>query len=231
MPTSGEALDLGELEFTKGLSIAGRLAAAAGEELPSGVRLILGRDPAWDLIEMTADAEGKFSIEGLPPESYEIQIIAKGYEVDESRLELQRLDLSSIGLRLDESQSDVVVPLVRATSPDPEQSDPNVNLDGGNQTLAGIVVDPQGRPVAGATVSAQLAYSYQPLSFRPGRSQPWMDTDAAGRFEISDLPDAPIQLMVYRRSPKGGRIVFPAKAWPSMNASDLRIIYDPELQH
>jgi|GEM_PF-1903028 len=63
-----------------------------------------------------------------------------------------------------------------------------------NRFLHGIVVDPQGRPVAGVTVSFENDRSE--LHNRDGC---WfMNTDATGRFELNGLPQGEISVMAYR---------------------------------
>jgi len=105
---------------------------------------------------------------------------------------------------------------------------PDVNLVSRGQSLRGVVVDPQGRPVSGITVSASLADGRM-LSRPPTGPVPWTSTGGDGRFELSQLPDEPIKLMAYRANAQGGRIRFPAKALPALNQQDVRIVLDPRL--
>jgi hypothetical protein len=107
---------------------------------------------------------------------------------------------------------------------------PDLNLRKLTQSLSGIVVDPDGNPVAGATVSAQLRDGYTSIS-RSSRSgpPPWTETDKEGRFKLQQLPDEPLALMAYIRSKEGGRIRFPAKVNVELNQKDIRIVLDPSL--
>jgi hypothetical protein len=110
----------------------------------------------------------------------------------------------------------------------PEIELPDVLLVSRGQSLGGMVVDPQGRPVSGITVSASLADGRM-LSRPPTGPVPWTKTDEDGRFELSQLPDELIELIAYRANPQGGRIRFPAKARPTLNQQDVRIVLDPKL--
>ncbi len=103
---------------------------------------------------------------------------------------------------------------------------PDAVLIGRGQTLQGIVVDPDGKPVPGVSVSASIAGG--PSLARPRTGPPpWTKTNDEGKFTLSQLPDRPIELMAYIANPKGGRIRFPAKASPKRDQRDIRIIYDP----
>jgi len=106
---------------------------------------------------------------------------------------------------------------------------PDVHLVTRNQSLRGVVVDPQGKPVAGATVSCSLARTGDSLSRPPMGPVPWTKTDEEGRFELTMLPDEPIRLMVYIANPKGGVIRYASHADPKMNQQDIEILFDPDL--
>jgi protocatechuate 3,4-dioxygenase beta subunit len=107
---------------------------------------------------------------------------------------------------------------------------PDVNLITRNQTLRGVVVDPQGKPVPGITISARIADKGRGSIHGPVRNfQPWPNTGADGKFEIARLPDEPIELMAYRANPKGGRILYPVNFRARLNQQDIRIVFDVTL--
>ncbi len=106
---------------------------------------------------------------------------------------------------------------------------PDAELKSNGQSLAGVVIDPDGNPVEGITVVARLASGMNLSRPRDG-PPPWTDTDRHGRFKLTHLPDEPISLMAYKANPAGGRIRYPSHASPEMNAQDIRIVFDPELQ-
>lgn len=106
---------------------------------------------------------------------------------------------------------------------------PDVKLRKLSQSIAGMVVDPDGKPVKGAAVSAQLrngASLTRPQSGPP----PWTQSDYQGRFQLKELPDEPLAIMAYMPNPKGGRIRSPAKLNVDQNQQDVRIVLDPSLQ-
>lgn len=91
------------------------------------------------------------------------------------------------------------------------------------------MVDPQGKPVAGITVSPQLGNGQ--FLFRSSLSGPpsWTTTDDQDRFALQQLPEQPIQLMAYRANPRGGRVLYPSIVRPWLNQQDIRILLDPTL--
>jgi protocatechuate 3,4-dioxygenase beta subunit len=106
---------------------------------------------------------------------------------------------------------------------------PDVRLFRPTQTLAGIVVDPDGKPVAGVTVSAQLKNGSS-LSRSGSNPPPWTETGADGTFRITHLPEQSLQLMAYIRSKGDDQgIRYPARVECSLNQQDIRILLDPSL--
>jgi protocatechuate 3,4-dioxygenase beta subunit len=97
-----------------------------------------------------------------------------------------------------------------------------------DQKLSGQVIDPDGNPVAGATVSANMADGRR-LSRFEDYPPPWDKSDENGRFQITHLPIESIRLMAYLPPKRGNTIEFPAHVTPELNEEDIRIILDPSL--
>jgi beta-lactamase regulating signal transducer with metallopeptidase domain/protocatechuate 3,4-dioxygenase beta subunit len=65
-----------------------------------------------------------------------------------------------------------------------------------DREVRGIVVDPHGKPIAGAYVGYQRPD--RPILTPPQSPYRWnQDTDASGRFQLTGLPRGPIRLMAY----------------------------------
>jgi len=107
---------------------------------------------------------------------------------------------------------------------------PDVNLLKLTQSIAGVVVDPDGKPVQGATVTVQLRSGEHLARMTQSGPPPWTESDHQGRFQLKELPDEPLSIMAYFANPKGGRIRFPAKLNVDMNQQDIRIVLDPSLR-
>jgi beta-lactamase regulating signal transducer with metallopeptidase domain/protocatechuate 3,4-dioxygenase beta subunit len=96
-----------------------------------------------------------------------------------------------------------------------------------DKSVSGIVVDPDGKPVAGALVSADLQSGGNiPRAFlqHPTRSD--------GKFVIRGVPNLPLRLTAYMQAaanPNGGRIYFPAHVDAEPGQTDVRILLDPKL--
>lgn len=98
-----------------------------------------------------------------------------------------------------------------------------------DQTVSGIVVDPDGNPVEGATIAASDRSTRRPISLTRGESTV---TDKDGRFTMRHLPNAPLSLMAFFRSPPevtDRTIRFPGNADADPGDTDVRIILDPKL--
>ena len=87
---------------------------------------------------------------------------------------------------------------------------PDAHLLTRNQSLRGIVVNPDGKPVPGITVSASLA-SGEMLSRPQVGPPPWEETDEQGQFSLELLPDKPIKLMAYKANPAADAFATPLR--------------------
>ena len=110
---------------------------------------------------------------------------------------------------------------------------PDAVLSTNCQSLSGIVVDLEGNPVAGYSVSARLADSARAHGIGLSRPQngppPWTTSDKNGRFELTYLPDKPLKLMTYKANPKGGRIHYANMQEVKLNDKEIRIVVDTKL--
>jgi beta-lactamase regulating signal transducer with metallopeptidase domain len=104
---------------------------------------------------------------------------------------------------------------------------PEVNLLKLNQSIAGVVVAPDGKPVEGATVSVQLRSGQHLPRMTDSGPPPWTKSDDQGRFQLRELPDAPLSIMAYFANPKGGPIRFLTKLDVERDQQDIRIVLDP----
>ena len=109
VPASGQSRDLGKLSVSKPVSISGKLVRADGQPMSSSTKLVLGRDPAWDLISFPINEDGTFSIDGLPPETYEIRVAGRGLELVADKIPYQLLSPQSFGVLVTSSVKDLVI--------------------------------------------------------------------------------------------------------------------------
>ncbi|MBI2480618.1 MAG: carboxypeptidase regulatory-like domain-containing protein [Planctomycetia bacterium] len=166
------------------------------------------------------------------------RVIASAVTDENGRYELRGLqpgDMYNIGVHPPFPSADPAwryqLPYLQtlATDAKGEVKLPDMRLSRLTQTLAGIVVDPDGKPVSGATVSAMLKDGGS-LSSSRTVPPPRAETGADGRFRLTQLPEQPLLLMAYIR-PKGPdkSIRFPARVECKLNQQDVRILLDPSL--
>lgn len=112
VPADHKERDLGTLALVPALHLRGKFQLAPDQTMPDSAKLTVGRDPAWDLISIPVEPDGSFEVLGLPPESYELSLRAKGLKIDPKRLKFQTIeDGDSFGLRLEKSLDNVLIPL------------------------------------------------------------------------------------------------------------------------
>ncbi len=200
-----------ELTLKPGVSLTGRVLK--GETPRANVNMRLYRLIAGTLVlyaERNNDAAGRYRIAGLQPgDQYAFEIadpdglIAPGWDHQQPFFQTVPVGKAEIAL-------------------------PDVKLATRGQSLRGVVVDPDGKPVARVKIFASLTDGRRLIVDGDGPPS-WTETDASGLFQLQQLPDEPIELTAYRQNPDGVAIRFPAKARPALNQQNIRILLDPSL--
>jgi hypothetical protein len=188
---SGLVKDLGTLETRKGLSLSGQVVMPDGAPVPADLKLSLGRDPAWDLIELPVDTTGRFEITDLPSEGYEVHMMSAGWGVDLSQMPFQPIRENTFALYLDRSREDLRIALRPSTEESPariQKARPKLvrSMDdsSGVQVTCRILRDAM--PVEGTTVSLERFQQDGGNRWKSvGRSS--KKTDAEGRFRFEGL--------------------------------------------
>ncbi|TWU46038.1 Dioxygenase [Novipirellula aureliae] len=231
----GSTLDLGVLEAAKGVTISGAIKVSGQSALPDAIAITLDRMPAWDLIEVPVDDDGRFEMTNLPPETYEVRLKVKGFALDHEKMNYQLIDSTTIAVRLDKSIEDIDVwmrPLdADETALDQQSSAERLSRDAtGNQKLSGIVVDVHGQPVPNLKLTPKQSV-WGPVFNRFSKR-----TKSDGSFSFEGLPDVPLELFFYndnvRGYPLGDQLVsalYPGLFRCKLNQSDIRIVYDSQL--
>jgi protocatechuate 3,4-dioxygenase beta subunit len=208
-----------DLAITSATSLRGRVVQ--GGEPVAGVKIELHRSPPAGAGEedvrfrlagqTNTDAEGKFHLNGLEKgDRYYVTIAPRAdAEVRDWRYSMPYSHTVEV-----ENGSTIELP--------------DAEFKRNGQTLAGVVVDPDGNPVAGVQVSLRFA-SGRSLARSANGPPPWMTTDAEGRFRLTHLPDEPLSILAYKSNPAGGRIAHPVQLTPAMNDDAIRIVFDPSL--
>lgn len=166
-----------------------------------------------EIANATTDADGRYRLSGLKAgDSYQITMSPPFVAADPA----WQHQMPWIPKLSDDAADEFVLP--------------DVNLRKLTQKLAGRVVDLDGKPVSGATVSAMLRDGRESIPrTHISAPPPWTKTDEEGRFKLQQLPDEPLALMAYIPPKGGGVIRFPAKVNVELNQQDIRIVLDPSL--
>jgi hypothetical protein len=75
----GGSTDLGDLPLTATHRIDGRVVLTDGKPVPEKTRITIGREKAWDWVEVEIGRDGRYSARGIPPEPVSISLRVKGY--------------------------------------------------------------------------------------------------------------------------------------------------------
>jgi hypothetical protein len=103
--------DLGMLDVVPALQLHGQLELPEGQSAPAHAKLSVERDPAWDLISVDIQKDGRFEIGGLPPEVYQLRLVTPGLEIDSSRLNYQSTGPNQFAIALKDSLDDLKIPV------------------------------------------------------------------------------------------------------------------------
>jgi hypothetical protein len=74
-------VDAGRLLAEQGLRLAGRIEMANGDAIPPELELFLGRETAFDLLEIPVEPDGSFAIADLPGEALRLILPLEAYRV------------------------------------------------------------------------------------------------------------------------------------------------------
>jgi hypothetical protein len=78
---NGTSTDVGTLTVEPGHRLSGRIVLADDKPLPQGLRVVLGREEAWDTQTVMVAGDGRFTFTELPSERYRLSINVPGYRV------------------------------------------------------------------------------------------------------------------------------------------------------
>jgi len=238
-PGDAKARDLGTIAAAEAKKLSGKVTVEGSGTIPADAKVSLSQPRCWGLSVTEVATDGTFEFRGLSPESYLLNVRANGLTIDESRVGWQVVDRGGVGIPLDESRSNVVIPLVADRQPNfPEKRGDyqNAVIDGDlvlvdpagiplplrSESISGIVVDPEGRPVPGVDVSV-WAVGFG-VSIGP-RSKP---TGADGRFSLNAVPDVPTELRASIHSSQSRFVEFGSAA-VAVTGTEARLVIDPRL--
>ena len=115
--------DVGDLVVSAAHTLSGRVVLSDGQPIPPKTRLIASRDGAWDSQTVMLDADGRFSVSGLPTETFNVSTSVRGYHFSRQNRSLDLLNYTFLRGRIEHDINDLTIllepgPLQR---PDPAQ--------------------------------------------------------------------------------------------------------------
>ncbi|MDA1223069.1 MAG: carboxypeptidase-like regulatory domain-containing protein [Planctomycetota bacterium] len=172
-----QSTDLGDIPVTSACAIAGRVVDEAGQPIAGAkVRSLLGGGGSESWFPMLlgrpqsveVGADGRFVIAGLEPGEVTLGAEAKGFVPATEKVEI----------RTAERREDLVVVLARGAS------------------IAGVVVDDRGVPIAGAKVGVERTRELAPgVQFQSVDTDSQVETDENGYFMVSGVEQASASLI------------------------------------
>lgn len=218
-PSSEQTLEIGTLEVTDPVAIRGSISLARGHAQPEQLKLRINRKLAWDLISFPVEIDGTFSLAGLPPEAYEIELISRELVLDPDQIGTLLQGEQSLRVDAKSSIGDLFLPIK------PKPVPPTGDLARA-QRISGTVVTDDGEPIPSIYIDASESVESLGKGLGDGPA-PWATTDKDGKFSLTSLPEMRVWLKVRRALPDGKQFEFIGMVQPQMNANDLRIVLDP----
>lgn len=230
---NGSTKDIGALELTTGYRLEGKLVSTSSKQLPTDMQLAINRDPAWDLIDVPVEPDGRFKIDNLPMEAYQISFNSKDWVLDQSNSDYMVTGPKSIAWGLTEDREGLLVPLRERRAdetyltPKGYWPDQVKEPAPGSQSISGIIIDESGNPIDAMELwvaTAEYNHKY---------NGPRAKTLSDGKFSFDNLPDELVVIHVSNPNSKRystGRHAHSYEPhvaiYPSLNQKDIQIIYD-----
>lgn len=136
----GAVTDAGDLVVSSGHRLAGRVVLSDGQMLPPQTRLFIGRQGAWDSLQVRLPSDGRFSVSNLPTETYSVSVQFKGYRISAQNGSLDTLNPFQLVGQVNGDITNLVVLL------EPGENLPSKMYDGSDGD------SPAHRPLEGAGV-------------------------------------------------------------------------------
>jgi len=159
-------LEAGDLKVEPSFAVAGQITLTDGGRIPPKTRVMLSREEAWDTQQVEVDSQGKFRLDGVPPESVNLHARISGYRPSMRNASLDRYAL--VG-RIRSDKTDLIFEF----EPGP-QHDPNISGPRGlrEEPLRGAeAVDPLGDiKVTGTVKDAETGKPLPSFTVTEGRA-------------------------------------------------------------
>lgn len=100
----GQEVDVGDIQLTAAHTLKGRVVLSDGAPIPSGMRVTVGADQAWDNQMADIGTDGSFEFHGLPTGVYGVHPSVKGYRAGNDGFGIEALvnrDITNLVIRME----------------------------------------------------------------------------------------------------------------------------------
>jgi hypothetical protein len=109
----GATLDVGDLTVEPAQRLAGQVVCADGQPVPAKTRLLVGREAAWDSLQVELDKDGRFDTPGIPRETLSLSARIPRYRISDRNPSLDPLNPFSLIGRMDHDVTNLIFLLER----------------------------------------------------------------------------------------------------------------------
>ena len=175
----GETADAGDLVAGPTYRLAGRVVLADGQPVPATTRLLVGREDAWDSMQIVLGHDGSFDTTCPSGETIDLSVRVKGYHVSSRNSSLDPINPFRLIGRMDRNITNLVFLLEKGPDlrPDRSQSNPDY-MEARNRPIHGAELIPDHSREWSVSGHVLDADTHQPVpDFRVSPGQ----TDSFGR--------------------------------------------------
>lgn len=89
---NGKTTEVRDLEVRNAYTISGKVILSDGKPIPKGIKFIVSRDRAWDSQVLDLAEDGKFHVDGIPPEVISVDVTIPGYRLSRKNVSLDAIN-------------------------------------------------------------------------------------------------------------------------------------------
>lgn len=198
----GSTVDAGDLAVEPAQRLAGRVVCNDGHPIPLATRLLIGREQAWDSLQVQLDETGQFDLHCIPKGTISLSVRVAGYHLSPKNPSLDPLNPRLIG-RVDQDLTNLVFLLDKGPEP-PRQFNPQVSEDEWpeNQRLRGAESPPDHSRqwlIAGMVRDSQTKQPIGAVRVTPGNTQSPFNQTTWDERNQSDATNGSFSVYVSKR--------------------------------
>jgi beta-lactamase regulating signal transducer with metallopeptidase domain/uncharacterized GH25 family protein/cytochrome oxidase Cu insertion factor (SCO1/SenC/PrrC family) len=120
----GSKADAGDLVVVPAHRLAGGVVLDDSQPIPAKTRLLIGREDAWDSLQVDLDAEGHFDTKGIPSGLVDVGVRVPGYRISRKNASLDVLNPFRLLGRVDEDITNLIILLEKGPALEADYASP-----------------------------------------------------------------------------------------------------------